>query len=123
MLKIAVIKYCEILHNKMDTHKKYQIIPSSNVLTTHMDNFNTVMIYKCVRDNLKKQKNIKKKLKKKKEQKKTIKDKSTKKTKKIKNKKKYSKDKKSKKIAKRKNKDKRIAKKSKDKNNKKKLKK
>ena len=57
MLKIAVIKNCENFRNKMDTHKMSQIIPSCNVLTTPMDQIHIVMIYKCVRDNLKKQKN------------------------------------------------------------------
>ena len=46
--------------NKMDTHKMTLFNAICKDISISMDQMPIVMIYKCVRDNLKKQKNVKK---------------------------------------------------------------
>ena len=46
--------------NKMDTHKMTLFNAICKDISISMDQMPIVMIYKCVRDNLKKQKNLKK---------------------------------------------------------------
>ena len=60
MLNNCCDKKPKDFRNKMDTHIMTQINAICNDLSISMDQMHIVMIYKCVRDNLKKQKNFKK---------------------------------------------------------------
>ena len=54
-------KVPKVLRNKMDTHNMTHINPVSKKVSKPMDSMLTInSIYKCLRDTLKKQKNLKK---------------------------------------------------------------